>query len=179
VQRRTDKPYFIDKLPNNWLYAPFIHLILPNAKIIDARRHPLGCCFSNFRQHFARGQNFTYDLSDLGRYYWDYVRFMAHVDRVLPGRVHRVIYERMVDDTESEVRALLDHLGLDFEPSCLNFHETERAVRTASSEQVRQPIYREATEEWQRYEAHLAPLKDALGDVLDAYPEAPASFLQR
>jgi len=179
VQRRTDKPFFIDKLPNNWLYVPFIRLILPNAKIIDARRHPLGCCFSNFRQHFARGQAFAYDLTDLGRYYSDYVRLMAHIDTVQPGRVHRVIYERMVDDTETEIRALLEHLGLEFEPACLNFHETERAVRTASSEQVRQPIYRDATEEWQRYQAYLAPLKEALGDVLKCYPEVPASFLQR
>jgi tetratricopeptide (TPR) repeat protein len=179
VQRRTDKPYFIDKLPNNWLYVPFIQLVLPNARVIDARRHPLGCCFSNFRQHFARGQAFAYDLTDLGRYYSDYVRLMAHIDTVLPGKVHRVIYERMVDDTETEIRALLDYLGLEFEPACLAFHQTERAVRTASSEQVRQPIYRDATEEWQRYEPHLGPLKEALGEVLEAYPEAPASFLQR
>jgi tetratricopeptide (TPR) repeat protein len=179
VQRRTERPYFVDKLPNNWTFAPFIHWILPNAKIIDARRHPLGCCMSNFRQHFARGQDFTYDLEDLGHYYADYVRLMAHMDSVLPGRVHRVIYERMVDDTEAEVRTLLEYCGLAFEPQCLEFHKTHRAVRTPSSEQVRQPIYREATEEWQRYEAHLGPLKDALGEVLDAYPEAPASFLQR
>ena len=179
VQRRTDKPHFIDKLPNNWLFVPFIQLILPNAKIIDARRHPLGCCFSNFRQHFARGQAFSYDLTDLGGYYANYVRLMAHVDKVLPGRVHRVIYERMVDDTEAEIRALLNYCGLEFEPACLSFHETQRAVRTASSEQVRRPIYRDATEEWRRYEQHLGPLKEALGDVLDAYPKAPASFLQR
>jgi tetratricopeptide (TPR) repeat protein len=179
VQRRTDRPFFIDKLPNNWLYVPFIQLILPNAKIIDARRHPLGCCFSNFRQHFARGQAFTYDLTDVGKYYADYVRLMAHVDTVLPGKVHRVFYERMVDDTEAEVRALLDHCGLEFESACLDFHETKRAVRTASSEQVRQPIYRDATEEWLRYDTFLGPLKEALGIVLDAYPEAPATFLQR
>jgi tetratricopeptide (TPR) repeat protein len=174
VQRRTDRPFFVDKLPNNWMFAPFIHLVLPNAKIIDVRRHPLGCCFSNFRQHFARGQDFTYDLEDLGHYYADYVRLMAHMDSVLPGRVHRVIYERMVDDTEAEVRALLDYCGLPFEASCLAFHETERAVRTASSEQVRQPIYRQATEEWVPYEAHLDALKAALGDVLTAYPDAPS-----
>jgi tetratricopeptide (TPR) repeat protein len=179
VQRRTNRPYFIDKLPNNWLYVPFIQLALPNAKIIDARRHPLGCCFSNFRQHFARGQAFSYDLTDLGSYYSNYVRLMAHVDNALPGRVHRVIYERMVDDTEGEVRKLLDYCGLEFEPSCVSFHETERAVRTASSEQVRRPIYRDATEEWRPYEHHLAPLKEALGEVLDCYPEPPASFLQR
>ena len=179
VQRRTDRPFFIDKLPNNWLFVPFIHLVLPNARIIDARRHPLGCCVSNFRQHFARGQDFTYDLDHVGRYYADYVRLMAHVDAVLPGRVHRVIYERMVEDTEAEVRRLLDHCGLDFEPQVLEFYKTERAVRTASSEQVRRPIYREATEEWRSYEAHLGPLKTALGSVLDAYPEAPATFPQR
>jgi hypothetical protein len=175
VQRRTNLPFFIDKLPNNWLFVPFIQLVLPNAKIIDARRHPLGCCFSNFRQHFARGQDFTYDLGDVGHYYSDYVRLMAHVDAVLPGRVHRVIYERMVDDTEAEVRALLDYCGLEFEPQVLEFYKTERAVRTASSEQVRQPIYRDATEEWRPYEPFLDPLKKALGPVLDAYPEAPAS----
>ena len=179
VQRRTDRPFFVDKLPNNWMFVPFIHWVLPNAKIIDARRHPLGCCFSNFRQHFARGQDFTYDLGDLGRYYSNYVRLMAHVDSVLPGRVHRVIYERMVDDTEAEVRALLDYCGLEFEPQCLEFHKTERPVRTASSEQVRRPIYKDATEEWRPYEPFLDPLKQALGPVLNAYPEAPATFLQR
>ena len=175
VQRRTDRPFFIDKLPNNWLFVPFILLILPNAKIIDARRHPLGCCFSNFRQHFARGQDFTYDLDDLGRYYADYVRLMAHIDAILPGRVHRVIYERMVDDTEAEVRKLLNYCGLEFESQCLEFYKTERAVRTASSEQVRRPIYREATEEWRPYERHLDPLKRALGQVLSCYPKAPAA----
>ena len=173
VQRRTDRPYFVDKLPNNWLFVPFIQLILPNARIIDARRHPLGCCFSNFRQHFAHGQDFTYDLESLGQYYSDYVRLMAHVDTVLPGRVHRVIYERMVDDTENEVRRLLDYCGLEFEPAVLEFHKTERAVRTPSSEQVRRPIYREATEEWRAYEAHMGPLKRALGSVLDSYPDPP------
>lgn len=179
VQRRTDRPLFIDKLPNNWMFVPFIQLILPNAKIIDARRHPLGCCLSNFRQHFARGQAFTYDLDHVGRYYSDYVRLMAHVDAVLPGRVHRVIYELMVEDTEAEVRRLLDHCGLEFEPRVLEFYKTERAVRTASSEQVRRPIYREATDEWRAYEAHLGPLKGALGPVLEAYPDAPATFAQR
>jgi len=179
VQRRADRPYYVDKLPNNWMFVPFIHLILPNAKIIDARRHPLGCCMSNFRQHFARGQDFTYDLEDLGHYYADYVRLMAHMDALLPGRVHRVIYERMVGDTESEVRALLEYCGLEFEPQCLEFHKTERAVRTASSEQVRQPIYRDATEEWVRYETFLGPLKKALGEVLVRYPDIPATFAQR
>jgi len=179
VQRRTDRPFFIDKLPNNWLFVPFIQLVLPNAKIIDARRHPLGCCFSNFRQHFAHGQAFTYDLQDVGRYYSDYVRLMAHVDNVLPGKVHRVIYERMVDDTEAEVRRLLDYCGLAFEPQVLEFYKTERAVRTASSEQVRRPIYRDATDEWRAYDAYLTPLKTALGSVLQSYPDAPATFKQR
>jgi tetratricopeptide (TPR) repeat protein len=173
VQRRTSKPFFIDKLPNNWMFVPFIQLILPRAKIIDARRHPLACCFSNFRQHFARGQTFTYDLEHVGRYYSDYVRLMAHVDSVLPGRVRRVIYERMVDDTEREIRALLDYCGLEFEPQVLEFYKTDRAIRTPSSEQVRRPIYRDATDEWRAYEPQLGPLKAALGAVLDAYPDAP------
>lgn len=173
VQRRTGRPYFIDKLPNNWAHLPFIHLILPNARIIDARRHPLGCCFSNFKQHFARGQAFSYALDDMGRYYRDYVRLMAHVDSAVPGLVHRVIYERVVDDTEAEVRVLLAACGLDFDPACLEFHKTERAVRTASSEQVRQPIFREGTESWKPFESRLDSLKTALGDVLDRYPEVP------
>ena len=172
VQRRTDRPFFIDKLPNNWVFVPFILQILPNAKIIDARRHPLGCCFSNFRQHFARGQDFTYNLGTLGRYYANYVRLMAHVDAMMPGRVHRILYERMVDDTEAEVRALLSYCGLEFDPTCLEFHRTERAVRTASSEQVRQPIYRAATEEWRPYEPYLGELKEALGPVLSEYSRA-------
>ena len=176
IHRKAGRPFYIDKLPNNWVHTPFIHLILPNAKIIDARRHPLGCCFSNFKQHFARGQGFSYDLTDMGRYYADYVRLMAHVDRVLPGRVHRVIYERMVDDTEGEVRALLDYCGLPFEAACLAFHETQRAVRTPSSEQVRQPIYREGTEAWKAFDPWLGPLREALGEVLEYYPEAPKTL---
>ncbi len=173
VQRRTDKPYFIDKLPNNWAHVAFIHLILPNAIIIDARRHPMSCCFSNFKQHFARGQAFSYELVDMGRYYADYVRLMAHIDRVLPGRVHRVIYERMVDDSEAEIRALLTACGLPFEEACLRFHETERAVRTPSSEQVRRPIFRDGVEGWQGFAPWLGPLETALGDVLTSYPDAP------
>ena len=160
-------------MPNNYSHIGFIHLILPNAKIIDARRHPMGCCFSNFKQHFARGQGFTYDLADMGRYYREYVELMAHFDRVLPGRVHRVIYERMVTEPENEICALLAHCGLPFEEACLRFYETERAVRTASSEQVRQPLYSDAVDHWQNYEPWLAPLKDALGDVLDFYPDVP------
>lgn len=176
VQRHTTRPLFIDKMPNNWLHVPFIHAILPNARIIDARRHPLACCFSNFKQHFARGQGFSYSLDDMGRYYRDYVRAMAHFDQVLPGVVHRVIYERMVEQTEAEVRALLAHCGLPFEESCLTFHETERAVRTASSEQVRRPIFRDGTEAWKPFDQCLEPLRSVLGDVLEAYPDAPADF---
>jgi tetratricopeptide (TPR) repeat protein len=176
VQRKSGRPLFIDKLPNNWAHVAFIHLILPNATIIDARRHPMSCCFSNFKQHFARGQGFTYGLDDLGRYYSDYVRWMDHVDRVMPGRVHRVIYERMVDATEAEIRALVAACGLDFEEACLRFHETERAVRTPSSEQVRRPIFREGTEAWQSFAPWLGPLEDALGPVLSAYPDAPETF---
>ena len=176
VQRHTGRPLFIDKLPNNWLHAAFIRLILPNAKIIDARRHPLSCCFSNFKQHFARGQGFTYALEDMGAYYRDYVRLMAHLDAAAPGMVHRVVYERMVDNTEAEVRALLAFCGLPFEPACLAFYETERAVRTPSSEQVRRPIFREGTEGWKAFEPWLDPLKAALGPVLDAYPAAPEGW---
>ena len=173
IQRKTEKPRFIDKLPNNFLHTGFIHLMLPNARIIDARRHPLGCCFSAFKQHFARGQNFTYDLGELGAYYRSYVELMAHFDCVLPGRVHRVLYERMVEDTEAEVRALLAYCGLPFEEACLRFYENERAVRTASSEQVRSPIYREGMEQWRHFEPWLGPLKESLGPVLEAYPRVP------
>ena len=173
VQRKTEAPFFIDKMPNNFAHVGLIHLILPNAKIIDARRHPLGCCFSGFKQHFARGQHFTYSLEDIGYYYRDYVDLLAHFDAVLPGRVHRVIYEKMVDDTEIEVRRLLAYCGLPFDERCLRFYENERAVRTASSEQVRQPIFRDAVGHWRHYEPWLQPLKSALGAVLEKYPEAP------
>jgi tetratricopeptide (TPR) repeat protein len=173
VQRKSDRPFFIDKLPNNFMHVGLIHLMLPNARIIDARRHPLGCGFSAFKQHFARGQNFTYDLGELGAYYRSYVALMAHFDDVLPGRVHRVLYERMVEDTETEVRALLAYCGLPFEPACLRFYENERAVRTASSEQVRSPIYRQGMEHWRHFEPWLGPLREALGEVLEAYPRTP------
>jgi tetratricopeptide (TPR) repeat protein len=174
IQRRTDRPLFIDKLPNNWLHVGLIHLMLPNATIIDARRHPLGCCLSGFKQHFARGQAFTYDLTDIGRYYSDYVKGMSHYDAVLPGKVHRVIYEQMVADTEGEVRRLLAHVGLPFEDACLEFWTNKRAVRTASSEQVRRPIFGEAVDHWRNFDPWLGPLKEALGPVLDAYPDVPA-----
>ena len=173
IQRRTDKPYFIDKLPNNWAHAGLIRLILPNATIIDARRHPIACCFSNFKQHFARGQAFSYSLDDMGRYYRDYVRLMATLDRVMPRPPHRVIYEAMVDDTEAQVRRLLAACGLDFEPACLSFYNTDRAVRTASSEQVRQPIFRDGIEAWASFDPWLGPLRAALGDVVASYPDAP------
>jgi tetratricopeptide (TPR) repeat protein len=173
IHRRSAAPFFIDKMPNNFAHIALIQLILPNARIIDARRHPLACCFSNFKQHFARGQNFSYTLNDMGRFYADYVELMAHYDRVLPGRIHRVHYENMVQDTEAEVRRLLDYCGLPFEESCLRFFENDRPVRTASSEQVRQPIYTDGVEHWRHYEEWLQPLKDALGPVLDAYPEVP------
>ena len=161
-------------MPNNWAHVGLIHLILPNAKIVDARRHPLDCCVSNFRQHYARGQGFSYSLADMGRYYSDYVRLMAHFDRVLPGRVHRVIHERLIEHPEAEIRALLEALGLPFDPACLRFHENRRAVRTASSEQVRRPINRDGMDQWRAYEAHLGPLKQALAPVLEVYPEAPS-----
>lgn len=167
---RHGPPFFIDKLPNNFQHIGLIHLILPNARIIDARRHPMACCFSCYKQLFARGQTFTYDLTHLGHYYRDYVTLMDHWDAVLPGRVHRVQYERMVEDTEGEIRRLLDYCGLGFEESCLRFFETERAIRTPSAEQVRQPVYREGLEHWRHYEKHLEPLKAALGPVLERYP---------
>ncbi len=173
IQRKTAAPFFIDKMPNNFAHVGLIHLMLPNARIIDARRHPLACCFSCFKQHFARGQHFSYDLGELGRYYRDYVGLMAHFDAVLPGRVHRVFYEQLVADTEAEVRRLLDYCGLPWDAACLRFWENERAVRTASSEQVRQPIYRDGVDQWRRFEPWLGPLAEALGPVLEAWPDPP------
>lgn len=172
--RLLGRPFFIDKMPNNFAHSGLIHLILPNAKIIDVRRHPMGCCFSGFKQLFAQGQAFTYGLADIGRYYRDYVELMAHFDAVLPGRIHRVIYEALVAEPETEVRRLLDHCGLPFEAACLRFYENDRAVRTASSEQVRRPIFTDATDHWRRFEAWLGPLKASLGPVLEAYPAAPS-----
>ena len=167
IQRKTGRPYFIDKMPNNWAHAGLIRLILPNAKIVDARRHPLDCCFSNFKQHYARGQGFSYALDHMGRYYAAYVDLMAHLDAVLPDPPHLVVHERLIDDPEGEIRRLLDYLGLPFDPACLRFHENERAVRTASSEQVRRPINRAGLDQWRPYEPWLDPLKEALGPVLD------------
>ncbi|MDR6842700.1 tetratricopeptide repeat-containing sulfotransferase family protein [Pseudoxanthomonas sacheonensis] len=179
IQRKTEAPFFIDKMPNNFLHIGLIQLMLPKAKIVDARRHPLACCFSGYKQHFARGQSFTYSLEDIGRYYADYVELMAHFDDALPGRVHRVFYEDMVDDTETQVRRLLEYCGLPFEDGCLRFFENKRAVRTASSEQVRKPIYREGVDHWRNYDPWLGPLKQALGPVLDSYPAVPEFPLAR
>ncbi len=170
IHRKTDRPFFIDKMPNNWLHTGLIHLILPNARIVDARRHPLACGFSNYKQHFARGQAFAYDLGHIGAYYADYVRLMAHLDAVLPGRIHRLFHEALVADPETEIRALLAAVGLPFDAACLRFHETARPVRTASSEQVRQPINRAGMDAWQPFDRWLGPLRAALGDVLPAYP---------
>ncbi|WP_417318605.1 tetratricopeptide repeat-containing sulfotransferase family protein [Emcibacter sp.] len=170
IQRNTDAPFFIDKMPNNFQHIGLIHSILPNAKIIDARRHPMGGCFAGFKQLFARGQTFTYGLEDIGHYYRDYVKLMDHWDEVLPGRVHRVQYEEMVTDTENQIRKLLDYCGLEFEEACLKFYETDRAIRTPSAEQVRQPIYKGGLDQWRNFEPWLDPLKEALGPVLDRYP---------
>jgi tetratricopeptide (TPR) repeat protein len=177
VHRKENKPRFIDKMPNNWMYAGLIRLILPNATIIDARRHPMGCCFSGWKQFFARGQLFTYDLAEIGRYYRAYVGQMAAFDREAPGAVHRVIYENMVADTEVEVRRLLDHVGVPFEEDCLAFYRNRRAVRTASSEQVRQPIFTDGVDHWKQFEPYLGPLRDALGSVETAYPAVPAEMV--
>jgi tetratricopeptide (TPR) repeat protein len=173
IHRKTDRPFFVDKMPNNWRYIGLIHLILPNAKIIDARRHPMDCGFSNFKQHYARGQAFAYDLHDIGRYYADYVVMMQAVDVALPGRVHRVIHEAIVAQSEAEIRSLISYLGLPFDEACLRFWENDRAVQTPSAEQVRRPINRDGMDRWQYYEQWLGPLKTALGPVLDSYPAPP------
>jgi tetratricopeptide (TPR) repeat protein len=172
--RKTGRPLFIDKLPMNWMHAPLIRSALPNARIIDARRHPLDCCFSNYRQYFAKGYSFTYDLSELGQYYRDYSRLMDHVAQASPSGVHRVIHERLVAEPEPEVRRLLAFCGLDFDENCLSFYKNDRAVRTPSSEQVRRPINRDGFDRWRPFEPWLQPLRDALGDVIDTYPYAAA-----
>ncbi|MEP1604782.1 MAG: sulfotransferase, partial [Marinomonas sp.] len=163
---RQDAPFFIDKMPNNFRHIGLIQLMLPNAKIIDARRDPMDCCFSGFKQLFAEGQEFTYGLNEVGRYYSDYVDLMDHWDSVLPGKVLRVSHEDVLDDLEEQTRRMLDHLELPFEQACLDFHKTDRAVRTASSEQVRQPINRKGQNAWQPFEKWLDPLKLALGDLI-------------
>jgi hypothetical protein len=163
VHRRLGRPRFVDKMPNNFPHVGLIALILPEARIIDARRNPLDTCVANFRQLYARGQAFSYDLYELGEYYLEYQRLMAHWDAVLPGRVLRVQYEDMVSDLEGGVRRLLDFCGLPFEPACLRYWETERAVRTASSEQVRQPLYASSVGQWRRYEGGIDELIEVLG----------------
>jgi tetratricopeptide (TPR) repeat protein len=160
---RTGKPRFIDKMPNNFRHIGLIHLILPNARIIDARRDAMACCFSNFKQLFAAGQEFTYSIEDIARYYRHYVELMRHWDHALPGKVLRVQHEDVVQDLEHNVRRILDFCELDFEPACLEFYKTERSVRTASSEQVRQPIYKEGLDQWRNFEPWLGALKSALG----------------
>lgn len=168
--------YFIDKMPSNFFHVGLIQLILPNARIIDARRSPLGCCFSNFKQHFQAGVWFSYSLDDIGRFYRSYVQLMTHYDNVLPGRIHRVYYETLVSDLESEVRRLLEYCGLPFEEQCLRFHETRRVVQTASSEQVRRPLFAEGVNQWRNFEPWLGDLKRALGDIVQQYPVANPSF---
>ncbi len=166
---RAGAAFFTDKMPNNFRHIGLIKLILPNAKIIDARREPMACCFSGFKQLFAEGQEFTYGLEEVGHYYRGYVELMRHWDAVLPGEILRVQYEDVVTDLETQVRRILDFCGLAFEPACLDFHKTDRAVRTASSEQVRQPINRAGIEQWRHFDAHLNPLREALGPALTGY----------
>jgi tetratricopeptide (TPR) repeat protein len=163
---RSGKPHFIDKMPNNFRHLGLIHLMLPNARIIDVRREPMACCFSNFKQLFGNGQEFTYSIPDIARYYRSYVELMRHWDAVLPGKILRVRYEDVVDDLESNVRRILDFCRLEFEPRCVEFYRTERSIRTASSEQVRQPIFRDGLDQWKHYDAWLGPLREALGDAL-------------
>ena len=167
---RQGAPFFIDKMPNNFRHIGLIKLILPNAKIIDARRAPMSCCFSGFKQLFAEGQMFSYSQEDIAQYYRDYVRLMAHWDTVMPAQILRVQHEDVVADLETEVHRMLDYCGLPFEEACLEFHKTERNVRTPSSEQVRQPIFSDALEQWKNYEPWLTPLKEALGPKLQADP---------
>jgi hypothetical protein len=159
---RRGKPHFIDKMPNNFRHIGLIHLILPNARIIDARREPMACCFSNFKQLFASGQEFTYSLEDIGRYYRSYVQLMEHWDTVLPGKILRVEHQEVVENLEGSVRRILEFCSLPFESQCLEFHKTERSVRTASSEQVRQPIFKEGLDQWRHFEPWLDPLRQAL-----------------
>jgi tetratricopeptide (TPR) repeat protein len=169
--RRTSRPMFTDKNPANWRYLGLIHCMLPNARIIDARRNPMDCCFANYAQHYQAGANFSYDQRALGRHYSDYVLAMRHFDRVLPGRIHRLIHDDLVDDFEAEVRRLLDYIGVPFDEACLRYYETERAVHTPSSEQVRQPINRSGFGKWRNYEPWLSDLKAALGETLDNWRE--------
>ena len=169
--RREGKPRFIDKMPSNWRHVGLIQLILPNATIIDARRHPMAAGFSNFRQHYDAGAIWSHSLDGIGHYYRAYLRLMRHFDAVLPGKVHHVINERLIDDFEPEVRKLLDHVGVPFDPACLEFHRSSRPVRSASAEQVRRPVNREGVDQWRAFEPWLGPLKDALGGALEDWQQ--------
>jgi hypothetical protein len=168
---RKHRPFFIDKMPNNFRHLGLIHLMMPNAKIIDVRREPMACCFSNLKQLFASGQEFTYSIGDIARYYRTYLELMRHWDAVLPGRILRVWYEDIVEDLEGNVRRILEFCGLEFEPACVEFYKTDRRVSTASSEQVRQPIFRDGLCQWRNYEPWLGPLKDDLDDAPIRYRE--------
>ena len=170
MRRPLKLPRFVDKMLGNFSHLGLIHLMFPRASIIDTRRHPMGCGFSCYKQLFAQAMNFSYDLTEMGLYYRDYADLMAHIDRVLPGRVHRVSYERLVADPETEVRRLLDYCRLPFDERCLRFYENRRSVQTISSEQVRRPIYSDAVDQWRHYEPWLGALKDALGDLIGGYP---------
>ena len=176
IYRKLARPYFTDKAPNNFHHLALICAALPNAKIIDVRRHPMACCFSNYKQLFPWGYPQTYDLADIGQYYWNYVELMAHFDEVLPGRVLRVFYEDLVRDTEREARRIFEHCGLDFEPKSLRFYENQRIVMTVSAEQVRRPIYEDANKQWRHYERWLDPLKQVLGALPHIYPAVPERF---
>ena len=166
---RVGRPHFTDKLPNNFSHIGLIHAILPQATVIDARRHPMDSCLSTFKQHFAEGQTFSYDLDDLGRYYRCYLALMDHWDAVLPGKVLHLQYEELVRDPDTTIRRLLEHCRLPFEPACLAFHQTRRSVRTASAEQVRQPIYTSGVGYWRHFAQELEPLRHALGDSLERF----------
>ncbi len=169
MHRIEGTPHFIDKMPNNFPHIGFIHLILPNAKIIDARRHPMDACFSCYRQLFAQGQAFTYDLTDIGEYYLQYQRMMDHWDEALPGRVLTIQYEEVVSDFENQVHRILEYCGLPWEDTCLNYYDTDRPIRTASSEQVRQPIYTGSLHRWRKYVQHLDELTEVLSPIMDRY----------
>lgn len=169
--RSTDKPRFVDKMPGNWKYVGLIQLVLPNAVIIDARRHPMAVGFSNFKQNYAAGAAWSHALPTIGRYYRDYLRLMRHYERILPDKIHRIIHERLVDDFEPEVRRLLDHVGVGYDPACLQFHRSTRPVRSASAEQVRRPLNREGVDQWRAFAPWLKPLEEALGDALEDWQQ--------
>lgn len=174
--RVSGRPFFVDKLPANWVHLGLIRLVLPNAKIIETRRHPMACGFSNFKQNYASGIRFSYSLESIGYFYRDYVRFMDHMDSVQPGAVHRVLNERLIDDAEGEIRRMLDYIGVPFDPACLEFHRNMRAVQTPSAQQVRRPINRDGVDHWRNYESWLGPLKRALGPALESWDNPPSGL---